>query len=468
MRVPKTAKFRPQLNCEQDPIDRFNRQKNYARVLVESIRCAQVTMLLSLVLLFCPGAKSAQQCVPDDVAALSKVGYSSQQVASICKVAAAFFGSSGRVDLKAGAVARFIDSITPIEIDGTDSKKFWLRELKYCKADNEHRAELIAYGQTARSEVDTAPPTMSSGRLESSDCDQPLLSVSKRVINKTVEGGLQDFVARATLDWAPWELTLSVTQIIGSAKSVPGTATFPTNVIPANLGNQVIPFSAAFYFKNDSITVILVPSTEVAAIADLASIPRLSSFEAIQDVGNVASEDARISVTHRAVNYVLETYFSGGQSLTVETGNQAIGNLTVTRLHGDSSGSNQYTASGVVLDSNKGSYAAKVITDGSDLAISQIEITPNNLQICPAPTLADLKSIQCNAANAAMQAGGALLGSVVTVAYKGSLLRSFGTLDTVRITLGRISCDVSTVVRNVSSTDRYLRVDVGLAFRHPL
>jgi hypothetical protein len=413
---------------------------------------------------YATAAQSQQQCLPEDLVALAKAGYSKQDIDAICKVSAAFLSRSGRADLSADAMARFIDSVTPLEIDSTASTKLELRELKYCKADDEHHAELLAYG-AIRS--DGLSETSRGTTLEQADCDRPLATVSKRAIKRDAPTGSGEFVARVVLDWVPWELHMQVVEIKGSGTPGLKAPSFPTNVIPVMIGNQVIPFSAAFYFFKDSISVMLAPSVDVASISDVSYVPKLDSFSAFNAENKPNLSDARVRVSHMAINYLLDTYFSGNQALIVDTGNQAIGNLTVKQLHGEPSGADRYIVSGTVYDNNGGSYSTQVTSQGADLGLDAIKIDPR-LKNCPIPSsLNDINAIQCNATNAALQAGGGLLGSVLTSAYKGKLLRTFGTPDTLHLTLGKINCDVSGVVNHVATTNKYVQIDAGLSFKHP-
>jgi hypothetical protein len=440
------------------------------------VECATRALSRPAALLLCVGllmlvpvGVSAQQCLPEDIVSLAKAGYSHQEIDGICQVSGSFFARSGRADLSTDAMARFMNSVMPIEIDGANSTKLLLRGLKYCKADNEHRAELLGYG-TAGSGAGSSggqPTVVEPSPFENADCNRPLAVVSKRVIDKNVSHSSNDFVARVILDWVPWELRLGVAEIKGSGNAVPKAATFPTNVIPVTIGNQVVAFSAAFYFFNDSVSVMLVPSVDVAQVSDLSYIPKLSSLSAFGAQDATASADARVRVTHRATNYLLDTYFSGNQSLIVDTGNQAIGNLTVKQLHGESSGVERYTVSGVVYDNNGGSYSTKISSQGTELGLDAIEIEAKSLKTCPPPSLGDINSIQCNAANAALQGGASLLSSVLTSAYRGKQLKTFGSPDTLHLTLGRIACNVDGVVKHVGTTDKYLQIDATLSFKHP-
>jgi hypothetical protein len=437
--------------------------------IVHEYRFFRIPVLISLCLaiFYCPAYAAGGQCSADDILALVKAGYSKQDVDSICPVSASFFGRSGRVDLSSSAISRFINSVTPLDMDGPDrnvtTDRLTLKDLKYCRASDDHQGELLAYGEVGAHPVPKGP---APSAFEDADCTRSLNAVSKRVI-KNGAGPTKAFVARLSLLWVPWELRLRLLEIQGNGGVLPpSVVAFPTNVIPVTVGKQVVPLSAAFYFFNDSISVMLVPSGDVAAISDVRFIPKLSSFADSYANGGKPTADVTVRVTHRAINYFVDTYFSGDQVIVVETGNQTLGTLTMRQLHGDPAGVNQYAVSGVLSDNKGTSFLIKAVAKGDDLAVDGIEMKPQNLASCP-PLSFNPDTLKCHAGNAALEASAALIGSVVTGVYRGKLLRTLGRPDVFRLTLGKLSCDISGVVSYVTSTDKYVRMDGDLKFSHP-
>jgi hypothetical protein len=423
--------------------------------------------LIALTLGLSCAVAAPQQCLPEDIVALAKAGYTKQEIDVMCKVDAPLFGRSGRADLTAATMTRFLNTVVPLEFVSDANTKGVLRNLTYCRADSDHHATLVAYGSIAAANQDSATAThISAAELSQvMDCALSLDDIATKLSQKGTVLGPKDFLARVGLEWIPWELRLQIEDLKAVAPSLPGTAVFPTNNIPVAIGNQVVAFSAAFYFFQDSITALLVPSTDVAGITDLSDIPRLSSFALFQASDNTPPQDARFRLTNRATQYLLDTYFSDNQAVVVETGNAQIGNLTVKQLHAGTTGVGQYGASGIV-STGSGSYSLKATAAGNDLAVQSIQIAPQSLPICP-PLSVNPDSIQCNASNAAIQGAASLLGGVVTAAYKGDLVRSFAAPDTIHLKMGAIVCDLNGVVKQVSTTDEYVQVDAALSFHKP-
>jgi hypothetical protein len=413
------------------------------------------------------GVAAAQQCLPEDIVALAKAGYAKQEIDVMCKVDAPLFGRSGRADLTASTMTRFLNTVVPLEFVSGPNTKGVLRNLTYCKADTDHHATLVAYGSIAAANEDTATPThISAAELSHvMDCALSLDDMATKLSQKGTVLGPKEFLARVGLEWVPWELRLQVEDLKAVAKSLPGTAVFPTNNIPVAIGNQMVMFSAAFYFFEDSISALLVPSTDVTGITSLSDIPKLSSFEVSQASEKAPAQDARFRLTNRATQYLLDTYFTGNQAVVVETGNAQIGNFTVRQLHAGTTGVGRYGTSGIVSTSS-GSYSLKATAAGNDLAVESVAVAPESLPNCP-PLSLDPDSIRCNSSNAAIQGAASLVGNVATAAYRGQLVRSFATPDTIHLKMGAIVCDLNGVVKQVSATGEYVQVDVALSFRKP-
>jgi hypothetical protein len=407
----------------------------------------------------------AQQCSAPDIIALSKAGYTKQDINALCMVDVALLDESARLDLSVPAMNQFLEAILPLQVSANGAQNGVLQSVKYCKADGDHVATLVAYGSlqggAGNSGVAANPVSHLKGPL---DCSMSADLNRSRQSALGAPLGVQDFFATLTMEWSPWSLHFKISAVDQSHAGLVGESTLSTQNLPIAIGNQTVPFNVVLYFLNDRISAIMAPSKDLAGITQVNQVPALSSFQTSVAGDVPPSQDVRARVSHQATQLILNTYFTGGQAVVVQTGNSQIGDVSLSHLQAGSSVAGQYTVSGNAT-SKAGAFSLVATADGADLAVEQVQISPLSLQTCPGGL--SLDAIRCNASNAALQAGATLLGNVVTAAYKGDLVKNLGTTEVVHLPLGSTSCNVSGTVKQVSSTEKFLQVDASVNFQKP-
>ena len=194
-----------------------------------------------------------------------------------------------------------------------------------------------------------------------------------------------------------------------------------------------MPFNVALYFLSGRISAIMAPTKDTGGITQLDQVPTLDSFQTSVADDVPPADHVRVRVSHQATQLILNNYFIGNQAVVVQTGNSQIGDVVLTHLQAGSSAAAEYVVSGNA-SSKAGVFSLLAKATGADLAVEQVSISPLSLQNCPGGLSAD--AIKCNASNAALQAGASVLGNVITAAYKGDLVRTLGTPETVRYFAG--------------------------------
>jgi hypothetical protein len=408
----------------------------------------------------------AQQCSAADIIALSKAGYTKQDINALCMVDVALLDESVRVDLSVSAINQFLDAVLPLQISNAGTQNGVLQNVKYCKADSDHAASLVAYGTLQRSGTDssTAATNQANHLKGPLDCSMSADLNRQHQSDLGVILSAQEFFATIVMEWSPWGLKFKMNTADRAHAGLIGETTLSMQNLPVAIGSQTVPFNIVLYFLDDRVSAVMAPAKDLAGITQLSQVPTLSSFQTSVAGDLPPSQDIRVRVSHQATQLILNTYFTGNQAVLVQTGNSQIGDISLSHLQAGSSVAGQYTVSGNAA-SKGGAFSLVVTATGADLAVNQVQISPLSLQSCPAEV--SLDAIRCNASNAALQTAATVLGNVVTAAYKGELVRNFGTTDVVQLPLGSTSCNLSGTVKQVSSTEKFLQLDASVSFQKP-
>jgi hypothetical protein len=169
-----------------------------------------------------------------------------------------------------------------------------------------------------------------------------------------------------------------------------------------------------------------------------------------------------VEVRNSAANHFGDVFFSGNQTVVVDSESKTAGTFSIKRLVGDIAKDNEYSASGILDDGSGHTFDVKAIAKGGDLAVESIDITPR-LAPCK-PLSLDAETIRCHAAAAALKVTAGAFSTGLSLAYRGKLIRDLGKPETVVLTVGDRPLSITAVVRRISAVDRSLKVDAALTF----
>ena len=171
---------------------------------------------IMLLILFGVAASSvaiAQQCGPTDIIALSKAGYTKQDINALCRVDVALLDESGRLDLSVPVMNQFLEAILPLQLSSTTTvNNGVLRGVRYCGATSDHAASLVAYGTLLQNgalgaSVAGDQTDALKGPL---DCSISLDANRQHQTSLGVQFNSQDFFAKIAMVWAPWDLRFTI------------------------------------------------------------------------------------------------------------------------------------------------------------------------------------------------------------------------------------------------------------------
>ena len=168
----------------------------------------------------------AQQCSAPDIIALSKAGYTKQDINALCMVDVALLDESARLDLSVPAMNQFLEAILPLQVSANGAQNGVLQSVKYCKADGDHVATLVAYGSlqggAGNSGVAANPVSHLKGPL---DCSMSADLNRSRQSALGAPLGVQDFFATLTMEWSPWSLHFKISAVDQSHAGLVGEST---------------------------------------------------------------------------------------------------------------------------------------------------------------------------------------------------------------------------------------------------
>jgi hypothetical protein len=437
-----------------------------------------LAVVVSVTILCVSAVSQSSQCSKEDVLRLAQAGYKKAEVEALCQTSSAFFSRSALAEFQPFAVRRFVNSIVPVSLSAPSGQKggVWLEDVQYCRTVGEHKSEMLGFGEVEHSTVGGThlQSIPAYAVFQESDCSLSLNEVTKKVTTR-IASNIDWFVSRVEFEWIPWKLRLRVLSSDTNPKfsstnnpiSSSASVEIPTSKLQLAIGNQEVSFNMAFYFSDKSMSVIFLPEADAMGVTDVSQVPALPSL--VDWSGSPALPDtvnARFLITHKALNFLADTYFNSNQAVTVQTGVPALGSVQLKNLRDLSSNLNQFSISGVGVDSGNKSYACRVDFQGSDIQLRNISIEPQDLEKCP-PLSFDQESINCNARNATRSGGAELVAQALNAAYGGRALKTFGKPDKVRLNIGSTNTDVSVYVSSIHSTPNALELSTWITFARP-
>jgi hypothetical protein len=332
-------------------------------------------------------------------------------------------GERAEALLQGAAINRFVARQLPATFAvrgdraaGIGAEDVVLVDARYCSGNGKNRGRIVGVLRPAADEVPGLPP------IDAHDCQGKLDSVARRLAGGPGAGKVA--VAELALEWAPWELRVSIGEIapagdgarplartLARAKAAGPLAVVDTSGLQlATERGSTLGLDLALSFPKDGVLATLTPAC--AGCVPPPRAPIVSAGAASADA------DASVAATLRFANRMVAFYSDEGPLvLDVERQSIEIRNIQIAGGEGTLSVSGRATSRAV-----SETALVHIESAGPDLKLAQVRAEAEMENCGGQGGVADTR---CNIRNATRGPAAAALAAALTSRYRGQALRTF-------------------------------------------
>jgi len=332
-------------------------------------------------------------------------------------------GDRAEALLQGAAINRFVARQLPTTFAvrgdraaGIGAEDVVLVDARYCSGNGKNRGRIVGVLRPSADEVPNLPP------IDAHDCQGKLDSVARRLGG--APGGGKVAVAELALEWAPWELRISIGEIapagdgarplartLARAKAAGPLAVVDTSGLQlATERGSTLGLDLAISFPKDGVLAALTPAC--AGCVPSPRTPIVSAGAAPADA------DASVAATLRFANRIVAFYSEEGPLvLDVERQSIEIRSIQIAGGEATLSVSGRATSRAVAETA-----LVHIESAGPDLRLSQVRAEAE-LENCGGQ--GGVADARCNIRNATRGPAAAALAAALTSRYRGQALRTF-------------------------------------------
>jgi len=324
--------------------------------------------------------------------------------------------------LQGAAINRFVARQLPTTFAvrgdraaGIGAEDVVLADARYC-GGGKNRGRLVGMLRPPADDAPNLPP------LEARDCQGKLDSIARRLAGAPGDGKIA--VAELVVEWAPWELRVSIGEIapagegarplartLARAKAAGPLAVVDTSGLQlATERGSTLGLDLSLSFPKEGVLATLTPACP--GCAPPRSAPIVNAGAAPADA------DASVAATLGFANRIVAFYSDEGPLvLDVERQSVEIRNIQIAGGEGTFSVSGRATSRAVAE-----AALVRIEASGRDLQVAGVRVEAETQKCGDRGGVADAR---CNVGNAMRESAATALAAAITSRYRGRPLRSF-------------------------------------------
>jgi hypothetical protein len=331
-------------------------------------------------------------------------------------------GERAEALLQGAAINRFVARQLPATFAvrgdraaGIGAEDVVLVDARYCGGNVKTRGRIVGVLRPSADDVPNLPP------IDDHDCQTKLDNVARRLAGAAGAGKVA--VAELAVDWAPWELRISIGEIapagegarplartLARAKAAGPLAVVDTSGLQlATERGSTLGLDLALSFPKDGVLATLTPACP--GCAPPARTPLVHAAAVPGDA------DASVAATLRFANRIVAFYSEEGPLvLDVERQSVEIRNIQIAGGEGTLSVSGRATSRAV-----SETALIRMESAGPDLRLADVRAEAEMEKCGDRGGVADAR---CNVGNAMRGSAASALAAAITARYRGRPLRA--------------------------------------------
>lgn len=332
-------------------------------------------------------------------------------------------GERAEAMLQGAAINRFVARQLPTTFAvrgdraaGIGAEDVVLVDARYCGGNGKNRGRVVGVLRPSADDVANLPA------IDARDCQGKLDNVARRLAGAAGAGKVA--VAELAVEWAPWELRISLGEIapagdggrplartLARAKAAGPLAVVDTSGLQlATERGSALGLNLAVSFPKDGVLATLTPAC--SGCVPPARTPIVNS------AAGPADADASVAATLRFANRIVAFYSEEGPLvLDVERQSVEIRNIQIAGGEGTLSVSGRATSRAVAETA-----LIHIESAGPDLRLAEVRAEAEMESCGGKGGVADAR---CNVRNATRGPAASALGAAITSRYRGQPLRAF-------------------------------------------